>query len=76
MSFTLPPLGSLASPPLAIELDTLNQLLHRPELSQHARLIRLHGSPRPVVVERFVCWEGMNQLGRIEVDVLLDQVLI
>ncbi|WP_137938805.1 type VI secretion system Vgr family protein [Chitinivorax sp. B] len=76
MSFSLPAIGSLVSPLLTAELDTLHQLLSRPELSQHARLIRIEGTPMPVVVERFVCWEGVNQLGRIEVDVLIDQLLI
>lgn len=48
------------------------QLLGNLGLQQHARLIRLEGTPLPVLVERFEGREGLDQLFRFDVDVIAE----
>lgn len=48
------------------------QLLGNLGLQQHARLIRLEGTPLPVLVERFSGKEGLDQLFRFEVDIIAE----
>ncbi|PHV13174.1 type VI secretion system Vgr family protein [Chitinimonas sp. BJB300] len=66
---TLSPLGSLANSAVA---DNISKLLGNLSLQQHARLIRLDGSPVPVLVERFEGQEGLDTLFRFDVDVIVE----
>ncbi|PHV11076.1 type VI secretion system Vgr family protein [Chitinimonas sp. BJB300] len=62
-------LGSLANSAVA---DNIGKLLGNLSLQQHARLIRLDGTPVPVLVERFKGQEGLDTLFHFEVDVIVE----
>lgn len=64
--------NSAAQSVLAGMADQLQQLLASLSLQQTARLIRLSGTPVPVLVERFQGEESIDALFRFEVDVIAE----
>ncbi|MGQ5523272.1 type VI secretion system Vgr family protein [Chitinimonas sp. PSY-7] len=69
---SFPALSSSAPASLSSVTDNIGKLLGNLSLQQHARLIRLDGTPVPVLVERFDGHEALDTLFRFEVDVIVE----